>query len=73
MDRESMATEVHDYISERYGDNYSVIREEYGEIPLSTRTKHNNEKSKHLKIGIPAGSTRAIHWLYFFKYSKTSR
>ena len=70
MDRESMATEVHDYISERYGDNYSVIREEYGEIPLSTRTKLNNEKSKHLKIGIPAGSTRASTGYTFLNIQK---
>ena len=26
-----MTNEVHDYIEEKYGDGYSVVREEYGE------------------------------------------
>ena len=30
-----MTNEVHDYIKEKYGDGYSVVREEYGEIPLN--------------------------------------
>ena len=70
MDKESMASEVHDYIVERYGEDYSVIREEYGEIPLTTNTKLNNKKSNYIKIGIPAGSTRASTGYTFLNIQK---
>ena len=54
-----MTNEVHDYIKEKYGDGYSVVREEYGEIPHN-EYKLNENKSNYIKIGIPAGSTRAL-------------
>ena len=49
-----MTNEVHDYIKEKYGDGYSVVREEYGEIPLTTNIKLNENKSNYIKIGILA-------------------
>ena len=70
MDKEFMTSEVHDYIFERYGEHYSVIREEYGEIPLTTNTKLNNKKSNYIKIGIPAGSTRASTGYTFLNIQK---
>ena len=59
MNKESMASEVHDYILERYGGLLCYSRE-YGEIPLTTNTKLNNKKSNYIKIGIPAGSTERL-------------
>ena len=40
MDSELMTNEVHDYIRERYGDGYSVVREEsvsYTHLTLPTK------------------------------------
>ena len=70
MDREAMTNEVHDYIKEKYGDGYSVVREEYGEIPLTTNIKLNEGKSNYIKIGIPAGSTRASTGYTFLNIQK---
>ena len=70
MDSELMTNEVHDYIKEKYGDGYSVVREEYGEIPLTTNMKLNESKSNYIKIGIPAGSTRASTGYTFLNIQK---
>ena len=70
MDSELMTNEVHDYIKEKYGDGYSVVREEYGEIPLTTNIKLNENKSNYIKIGIPAGSTRASTGYTFLNIQK---
>ena len=70
MVKELMANEVHDYIKERFGGGYSVVREEYGEIPLTTDIKLNENKSNYIKIGIPAGSTRASTGYTFLNIQK---
>ena len=70
MDKELMTNEVHGYIKERFGDGYSVVREEYGEIPLTTDIKLNENKSNYIKIGIPAGSTRASTGYTFLNIQK---
>ena len=70
MDRELMTNEVYDYIKDKFGDSYSVIREEYGEIPLTTDMKLNENKSNYIKIGIPAGSTRASTGYTFLNIQK---
>ena len=70
MDRELMTNEVHEYINERFGGSYTVVREEYGEIPLTTDIKLNKKKSNYIKIGIPAGSTRASTGYTFLNIQK---
>tara|TARA_B100000035_G_scaffold301100_1_gene297350 strand:- start:2639 stop:3760 length:1122 start_codon:yes stop_codon:yes gene_type:complete len=72
MDKQEMTDEVHTYIQNKYGKNYKVIREEYGEIPLTTSLSLNNKNSKYIKIGIPAGSTRASTGYTFLNIQKQS-
>ena len=69
-DKNEMADEVHEYIKKRYGDEYSIIREEYGEIPLTTNVKINKRNSNYLYIGIPSGSTRASTGYTFLNIQK---
>ena len=42
----------------------------YGEIPLTTNIKLNQNKSNYIKIGIPAGSTRASTGYTFLNIQK---
>nr|AAY90026.1 predicted lycopene cyclase [uncultured bacterium BAC13K9BAC] len=69
-DKNKMTDEVHEYIKQRYGNEYSVVREEYGEIPLTTNVKINNKNSKYINIGIPSGATRASTGYTFLNIQK---
>ena len=72
IDEVKMTDEVHAYIKDKYDIQYSVIREEYGEIPLSTNVNLNDKHSKIINIGIPAGSTRASTGYTFLNIQKQS-
>ena len=72
IDKTQMTTEVHEYIKKTYTTQYSVIREEYGEIPLSTKVNLNMSDSNIINIGIPAGSTRASTGYTFLNIQKQS-
>ena len=69
-EQSEMTKEINKYIKENYQINYSVIREEYGEIPLTTNIRINNKNSKLTNIGIPAGSTRASTGYTFLNIQK---
>ena len=69
-DKNNMTDEIHSYIKKRYSDKYSIIREEYGEIPLTTNVKVNRKDSNYLNIGIPSGSTRASTGYTFLNIQK---
>ena len=69
-DKNSMIDEIHSYIKKRYPNKYSIVREEYGEIPLTTNVKLNKKNSNYLNIGIPSGSTRASTGYTFLNIQK---
>lgn len=69
-DKNNMTDEIHNYINKKYSVKYSVVREEYGEIPLSTNVKINKKSSNYLNIGIPSGSTRASTGYTFLNIQK---
>jgi len=71
-DKTKMTHDVHEYIKDNHNADYSVIRDEYGEIPLSTNVNFNNQDSNIIKIGIPAGSTRASTGYTFLNIQKQS-
>ena len=71
-DKTKMTNDVHEYIKANHNSNYSVVRDEYGEIPLSTNVNLNNQGSNIFNIGIPAGSTRASTGYTFLNIQKQS-
>ena len=70
IDKTKMTNEVHEYIKDNHNTQYSVIRDEYGEIPLSTKVHLNSKDSNIINIGIPAGSTRASTGYTFLNIQK---
>ena len=69
-DKSKLSEDVHDYIRAKYNEHYEVLREEYGEIPLTTNVELNAKNSNNLRIGIPAGSTRASTGYTFINIQK---
>lgn len=69
-EQSDMTKEIKEYINKNYQTNYSIIREEYGEIPLTTIIRKNKKNSKLTNIGIPAGSTRASTGYTFLNIQK---
>ena len=72
IDKTKMTNEVHEYIKDNHKTQYTVVRDEYGEIPLSTNVNLNDQHSKIINIGIPAGSTRASTGYTFLNIQKQS-
>ena len=67
-----MTDEVHDYIQKKYGSNYKVTREEYGEIPLTTGLKTKQQKFKVYENRYSCRVYSSFHWLYIFNIQKQS-
>ena len=72
IDKTKMTNEVHEYIKDNHKTQYSVIRDEYGEIPLSTSVHLNSKDSNMFNIGIPGGSTRSSTGYTFLNIQKQS-
>ena len=70
IDKNVMTNEVHEYITKNFNSQYSVVRDEYGEIPLSINEIPKNKDSKIIRIGIPAGATRASTGYTFLNIQK---
>ncbi len=70
--KSKMTDEINYYIKKNYNIKYSVIREEYGEIPLTTNVKLNSKNSRYFNIGIPSGSTRASTGYTFLNIQRQS-
>ena len=70
IDKTELMNDVHEYIKINHDVTYSIIREEYGEIPLSTNVNLRNNDTKIINIGIPAGCTRASTGYTFLNIQK---
>ncbi len=66
----SLKEEVHQYINKKYSNQYQVVREEFGKIPLSTKIEPDNTKNNYTNIGISSGATRASTGYTFINIQK---
>jgi len=72
IDKTKMTNDVHEYIKDNHKTQYSIVRDEYGQIPLSTNLNLNRKYSNMFNIGIPAGSTRSSTGYTFLNIQKQS-